>query len=290
MRAELRPNVLMVDDDENDALLIRHMVSKMPEPGCHFHWTGSYDQGIKSLTEINWDVCLVDYGLGARNGVQMITESRARGVDCPFLLVTGAGSRTIDLQAMQAGVKGYLEKSRLCPLELERAIRYAMAATPPLPGQFQEIKCVPSEAAELVRYGMAARKPFVVIALVLDYEACIRSHLTSRELDRINERLEAMVKSRICETEALFRTSDGGLLVISSAQESREARQFLAATLADPMAVVGDIRGRSLSLPAIVRRNVFASSMYPDAGLMLGDVDAFLVPGHSQSPATRSKH
>src|ERR1019366_2734777 len=93
--------------------------------------------------------CLVDYQLGAHTGVQVVMESRARGVDCPFLLLPGAGSRTIDMQAMRAGVVGYLEKGRLCPLELERAIRYAIgsrpAQKPPASTTFARI---PSEVAE----------------------------------------------------------------------------------------------------------------------------------------------
>ena len=112
---------LMIDDDENDAMLVRHMVGKMPEPGCQFRWAGTYDQGLKDLSEFHFDVCLVDYQLGGHTGVQVVNESHARGVTCPFLLLTGAGSRAIDLLAMRAGVKGYLEKSRLCPADLERA-------------------------------------------------------------------------------------------------------------------------------------------------------------------------
>src|ERR1019366_9343690 len=130
MTSQSATQVLMIDDDENDAMLVRQMVGKMPDSACQFHWVGSYEQGLKALGEIDWDLCLVDYQLGAHTGVQVVMESRARGVDCPFLLLTGAGSRTIDMQAMRAGVVGYLEKGRLCPLELERAIRYAVGNRP----------------------------------------------------------------------------------------------------------------------------------------------------------------
>src|ERR1035437_7579105 len=130
MNPEAATQVLMIDDDENDAILVRYMIGKMPDSGCRFHWAGSYEQGLKVLGEIDWDLCLVDYRLGAHTGVQVVMESRARGVDCPFLLLTGAGSRTIDMQAMRAGVVGYLEKGRLCPPKRDRPIRSPIGSPP----------------------------------------------------------------------------------------------------------------------------------------------------------------
>ena len=103
MNTRSATHVLMIDDDENDAMLVRHMLGKTPDSGCQFHWAGTYEQGLKVLGEIDWDLCLVDYQLGSHTGVQVVMESRARGVECPFLLLTGAGSRAIDMQAMRAG-------------------------------------------------------------------------------------------------------------------------------------------------------------------------------------------
>jgi len=64
MKPEFAAQVLMIDDDEIDAMLVRQMVGKMPDAGCQVHWAGSCDQGLKALGEIDWDLCLVDYQLG----------------------------------------------------------------------------------------------------------------------------------------------------------------------------------------------------------------------------------
>jgi len=53
MNPESAIQVLMIDDDENDAMLVRHMVGKIPDAGCHLHWAGSYEQGLKALGEID---------------------------------------------------------------------------------------------------------------------------------------------------------------------------------------------------------------------------------------------
>jgi DNA-binding NarL/FixJ family response regulator len=269
--------VLMIDDDENDAMLIRHMISKMPEPGCQFRWAGSYDQGLKDLSEFNFDVCLVDYQLGAHTGVQVVTESRTRGIKCPFLLLTGAGSRAIDLLAMRAGVKGYLEKSRLCPLELERAMRYAIGSRSALEQAAGAASArVPADVVDLLRAAFNSKQAFVVIALLLDREAVLRNHLSTRQTEHINTDLENLVRSRISTGEALVRTPEGALLLVSFSQESRDARQFLAMLLSEPLTVSADDRSKSVSLPAILRRNVFSSDGYAGPIPLLEDLDGFL--------------
>src|ERR1019366_2685753 len=270
MNPQSGTQVLMIDDEENDWLLVRHMVGKMPDPGCQFHWAGSYEQGLKVLGEIDWDLCLVDYQLGAHTGVEVVMESRARGVAC----------RTIDMQAMRAGVVGYLEKGRLCPLELERAIRYAIgsrpAQKPPASTTFEHI---PSEVAEYLTASFASKQPFVVIALMLDRESVLRNHLGASHAEHINHDLEALVRARISSAESLFRTGDGALLLVSTSQDSREGRQFLSLLLSEPLAVSGGDSSRTISLPAIVRRNVFTSSGYLCPAALIADLDAFFAPG-----------
>jgi DNA-binding response OmpR family regulator len=267
----------MIDDDENDAMLVRHMIGKMPEPGCQFRWAGSYDQGLKELSEFNFDLCLVDYQLGAHTGVQVVNESRARGVNCPFLLLTGAGSRTIDLLAMRAGVKGYLEKNRLCPQDLERAMRYAIGSRPALAQSASPAPTrVPPEVVELLRAAFNSKTAFVAIALMLDREAVLRNHLSTRHTDHINSDLESLVRARISTGEALVRTPEGALLLVSFSQGSRDARQFLALLLSEPLSVSTDDRSKSVSLPAILRRNVFSSEGYAGPVPLLEDLDGFL--------------
>ena len=75
MKPESATQVLMIDDDENDAMLVRHMLGKIPESGCQFDWAKSYEQGLQMLGEAAWDLCLVDYRLGAHTGVEIVTES-----------------------------------------------------------------------------------------------------------------------------------------------------------------------------------------------------------------------
>ena len=291
MKPESATQVLMIDDDENDAMLVRHMLGKIPESGCQFHWAASYDQGLKMLGEISWDLCLLDYHLGAHTGVEIVMESRTRGVACPFLLLTGVGSRTIDLQAMRAGVVGYMEKSRLCPLDLERAIRYAVCNRPARQQSGSPTSShVPPAAAELLTASLASKQPFVAIALMLDRESAFRNRFSVSDVEHIATDLEALVRARISSGEKLFRTSEDALVLVSSTRDAREGRQFLSLLLAEPLAVSGGDRSRTVCLPAIVRRSVFASAGFLSPTALVSDLDAFFairrhVQGYDLLPA-----
>jgi ActR/RegA family two-component response regulator len=280
MKPESAAQVLMIDDDENDAMLVRQMVAKMPDAGCQIHWAGSYDQGLKALGEIDWDLCLLDYQLGAHNGLHLVMESRTRGIECPFLLLTGAGSHAIDMQAMRAGVMGYLEKGRLCPADLERAIRYAIGIRQANQQTASPASShVPTAAVEFLTTSYASKLPFVVIAVALDREAIVRNHLSARHVEAINANLEALIRARISGPETLFRTKEGALLLVSSTQEPRDGRQFLSLLLSEPLAVSGGDRNRTVSLPVIMRRNVFSSAGYLCSAALIADLDGFIAPG-----------
>jgi hypothetical protein len=134
---------------------------------------------------------------------------------------------------------------------------------------------VPPEVAELLAANFASKTPFVVIALMLDRESALRYHFSPGHVDRINTGLEALVRARISSGETLFRASEGALLLVSTTREAHEVRHFLSLLLAEPLAISGGDRSRTVSLPAIVRRNVFTSADHLGPGALLSDLDTF---------------
>ena len=96
--------------------------------GCRFQleWVNTYQAGLEAMARNQHDVCLLDYRLGARNGIELLTEAVQRGCQAPIILLTGLGEHEIDVQAMKAGAADYLVKANLHADGLERAIRYAI--------------------------------------------------------------------------------------------------------------------------------------------------------------------
>ena len=118
--------VLLIDDDEDDYILTRELFSLVKKGDYKLDWTSSYEEALTLAGRGEHHVCLVDYRLGERTGVELIREARAKRVTTPMILLTGAGDYDVDVQAMQAGATDYLVKNETSPSRLERTIRYAV--------------------------------------------------------------------------------------------------------------------------------------------------------------------
>jgi signal transduction histidine kinase/DNA-binding response OmpR family regulator len=118
--------VLLVEDDEDDFILTRSMLKSAHYRKIELDWARTYDQGLEMLQGHPYDAVLVDYDLGARNGIELIRQAVALGCSAPLILFTGRGGYEVDVEAMQAGAILYLSKEDVRSLLLERAIRYAI--------------------------------------------------------------------------------------------------------------------------------------------------------------------
>ena len=118
--------VLLVEDDEDDFIITRDLLSDMPGQQFTLDWVQSFDQGLQTMVLNQHDVCLVDYRLGAQTGVELLRAARERGCQAPVVLLTAAGEHEIDIEAMQAGAADYLVKTQLQSNSIERSIRYAL--------------------------------------------------------------------------------------------------------------------------------------------------------------------
>jgi signal transduction histidine kinase len=118
--------VLLVEDDEDDALLIRDWLAERETARVTVEWVTTYQAALESLARGQHDVYLVDYRLGPHSGVEFVRTAMAQGCSAPMILLTGVDSRIVDLEAMDAGAADFLAKSQLSGDLLERSIRYAL--------------------------------------------------------------------------------------------------------------------------------------------------------------------
>jgi light-regulated signal transduction histidine kinase (bacteriophytochrome) len=118
--------VLLIDDDEDDYILTRELFSLVKDGNYELDWASSYKEGLQVATRREHHVCLVDYRLGDRSGVELIQEARVSRLTTPMILLTGQGDHDVDVEAMEAGATEYLVKDETSPARLERTIRYAV--------------------------------------------------------------------------------------------------------------------------------------------------------------------
>src|SRR5687768_4288928 len=95
--------VLLVEDDEDDYILCREMLSEIRGPRFSLEWAATYDAARDAIARNQWDVCLLDYRFGEKSGLDLLQEAIALGCRAPMILLTGHGDQQIDNAAMQAG-------------------------------------------------------------------------------------------------------------------------------------------------------------------------------------------
>ena len=119
-------NILLVDDDEDDYIILREMLSEFENMRVNLEWVDDYASAILAVQDDTYDVCLVDYRLGADIGLDLIRDAIELGCHTPMILMTGQGGQEVDVAAMNAGAMDYLVKGKCDPIQLERSIRYAI--------------------------------------------------------------------------------------------------------------------------------------------------------------------
>jgi PAS domain S-box-containing protein len=118
--------VLLVEDDEDDYIIARDLLSEIKGDRFALDWEKTYPGGLKALMRNQHDVCLADYRLGEKTGLDLLHAALEHGCHAPIILLTGTGDQQIDVAAMQAGAADYLVKGQLRADSLGRSIRYAL--------------------------------------------------------------------------------------------------------------------------------------------------------------------
>jgi signal transduction histidine kinase len=118
--------VLLVEDDEDDYVLIRDLLSEIKNTEYVIEWARSYDEALKRMARPEPWICLMDYRLGAHDGLEILQGTIRDVTRPPVIFVTGWENYETDLKAMRSGATDYLVKSQLSAPLLDRSIRYAM--------------------------------------------------------------------------------------------------------------------------------------------------------------------
>jgi signal transduction histidine kinase len=123
---DLQVKVLLVEDDKDDYVLVRDLLSQIAPSRYILKWEPSYKTALAAIRNGGYDVCLLDYCLGDHTGLELMREAAEMGCKAPIILLTRQGDYQMDLEAMRAGAAEYLIKSQINAPLLDRSIRYAI--------------------------------------------------------------------------------------------------------------------------------------------------------------------
>jgi len=117
--------VLLLDDNDDDLFLTEDIIQDI-ETSINVVATNEPNQALIYMTELNIDICIVDYHMGSLNGLEFIRRVVALGLDIPIILLTNHSDYSIDVEAMNAGAEDFLNKAELSLRSLEKSMRYAL--------------------------------------------------------------------------------------------------------------------------------------------------------------------
>lgn len=118
--------VLVVEDDEDDFIILKHYLSKIPKMEYDVYWANSEKFIVQDILANEHDIYLIDNYLGKLQGIDIIEKVRKERFQKPLILLTGAKDISVDEKAMEKGASDFLVKTELKIETLERSLRYAL--------------------------------------------------------------------------------------------------------------------------------------------------------------------
>ncbi len=116
--------ILIVEDDRGLNSLIQKSLQR-----AGFKTEGVYNcaAAISRMSEANVKMMLLDYQLPDMNGSELVETLMGKGINVPFIIVTGHGDEKIAVEMMKLGARDYIIKDKgfmeMMPFSIERVVK-----------------------------------------------------------------------------------------------------------------------------------------------------------------------
>lgn len=124
MKRQLR--LLNIEDSENDSLLLRRHLTRAGYE-LIFERVDTLEAMTAALDRRTWDIAISDYVMPQFSALAALDLLKTRGLDLPFIILSGAIGEETAVAAMRAGAHDYLMKDNLTRLvpAIERELQEA---------------------------------------------------------------------------------------------------------------------------------------------------------------------
>lgn len=118
--------ILLIEDDEEDYIITRNLLAEIGDIKSDLKWAATYEDAMAIIKRGGIDLCILDYRLGEKDGLQVLRDLAAEGCKFPILFMTGQGHERIAVDAMKSGAADYIVKQYLSKDMLKRSIINAL--------------------------------------------------------------------------------------------------------------------------------------------------------------------
>lgn len=117
-------DILVIEDNPDDAFLLLHLLGKNFPESARFHASGRKEMEDFLDKGLHPAIILSDWSFPHFNGLEALELARSRGIDAPFLIVSGKIGEEAATTAIRQGVFDYVLKDNLA--RLPTAISHAL--------------------------------------------------------------------------------------------------------------------------------------------------------------------
>src|ERR1043165_8120185 len=107
--------VLMVEDNNDHAEMVRTMLQLAPEHVWRFERAESLQDAFRVLSARSVDLVLLDLNLPDSRGIDTVARVRARAPEAPIVVATADVDESLGIEAIQKGVQDYIVKGSRGP-------------------------------------------------------------------------------------------------------------------------------------------------------------------------------
>lgn len=118
--------ILLVDEDQHDYRITREHLLQIPRKSISLQWVSDYDRAYELLCQKPFDICLVEYRMRHRTGLNFLKKVKKNNCTVPLIILTRTKTHMADVLTMRHGAADYLIKDHMTPSLLERSIRYTL--------------------------------------------------------------------------------------------------------------------------------------------------------------------
>ncbi len=101
-----RPKLLLVEDDP----VLGPLIAELLADDYHVEIAADGQRGLHLGLTGTWDAMVVDRGLPAMDGLELVAALRRKGVATPAVVLTALGSTSEKIEGLDAGANDYMSK------------------------------------------------------------------------------------------------------------------------------------------------------------------------------------
>jgi PAS domain S-box len=119
-------NVLLVEDNQGDAVIINEMFREIPQIEFNISHAKRLSEGLKTIDEDDFHIVLLDLQLPDSQGIETFNHVHQLAPEIPIIILTGLEDEDFALDIVGEGAQDYLVKGQVDQKLLARSIKYSI--------------------------------------------------------------------------------------------------------------------------------------------------------------------